>query len=284
MAAEEAAASRLESLRKLRFRWPDVTWTESDLPIAIVDGRLLHVRDLTGPLEGEAAHVVGLKDDSLARVCEHLRVRTLNIYSARVGSLEPLGKCTMLRELCVTWCTKATEVGFLAELPSLEVLILSDLPKVRDLGPLSTLKRLEALELSGGIWSTLKIVTLKPLVELPVLRELALFNLRVERDGLRPLARCSTLEDLDVSNQFETSDYAFLSIQLPRTRCGRFSPWTRIAHPIEGKDTMVTGRRKPFLDSSKDRQRIDGYERAFDRLRASFQRELGQHSGRAPHA
>ncbi|NKB27910.1 MAG: hypothetical protein GKR99_10285 [Rhodobacteraceae bacterium] len=52
-----------------------------------------------------------------------------------------------------------------------------------------------------------------------------------------------------MSNQFDTSDYAYLSVYLPRAECARFAPYESLLREIGGKDVMVTGKRKPFLNT-----------------------------------
>jgi hypothetical protein len=104
---------------------------------------------------------------------------------------------------------------------------------------------------------------------LPKLEELALTNLRVESGGLRPLAKCRSLKTLVLSNQFDTEDYAYLSVALPQVQCRSFAPWVRVNHS-NGNDTMITGRRKPFLNSKTEASKVAAYEEAFKRLQRQF--------------
>ena len=94
-------------------------------------------------------------------------------------------------------------------------------------------------------------------------------NISVERDGLRPLAACAKLKHLTVPNQFPTADYAYLSALMPQVECDLFAPWVPRAES-GGHDVMVVGRRKPFLHSVRDRERITRYEREFEALRRDF--------------
>ena len=95
-------------------------------------------------------------------------------------------------------------------------------------------------------------------------------GLAVEEDGLRPLAGCEALRRLSVSNQFETADYAYLSVRLPHVDSDMLAPYLRLEHPIEDKDVMVIGKRKPFLNSERDADKLKRYEERFHKLRADF--------------
>ena len=73
---------------------------------------------------------------------------------------------------------------------------------------------------------------------------------------------------LEVSNQFPTEEFAYLSVELPKTKCKMFSAWVK--SPVMKPDTMIVGRRKPFLNFKKDRERIQAYEHSFAQLQAGF--------------
>jgi hypothetical protein len=171
----------------------------------------------------------------------------------------------------VRWNTRARDIEALGGLSSLQGLVLEDTPKIRDLAPLARLRGLSSIEFSGGIWNRNTASSLEPLAQLTSLRDLTLLNLRVESGGLRPLARCRSLETLELSNQFATEDYAYLSVHLPNARCPHFAPYIRLKQPVDGKDIMVVGRRKPFLNSRRDQKRLERYASAF----AKLQREAG---------
>lgn len=104
---------------------------------------------------------------------------------------------------------------------------------------------------------------------LPHLKDMQLTGLKIENDGLRPVARCQALRTLSVSNTFDTEDYAFLAAKMPNTTCRHFSATVRVQGGSirAGIDTMVVGRRKPFLNSREDAERIKKYEAAFAKLK-----------------
>lgn len=263
-----------ENIRSLlQSRAQGVDWSGEDKPIAIVDGRLCRVREMDSVEEGSSGYVVGVNDKTFPIACEYLRVETLHFYEMRVSDLTPLAQHLWLRRLAITWNTKVTSINPIGELGGLEVLVLEDTPKVRSLDPIARLHDLVALDYSGGICNKNRAESLDPVGQLQKLEELMLTNLRIDTGGLRPIAKCSRLKHLTVSNQFPTADYAYLSARLPEVDCDMLTPWVRLGQALEGKDIMVVGRRKPFLSSVEDRDRIEKYERQFEKLRTEFLRE-----------
>ncbi|MEQ1776859.1 MAG: leucine-rich repeat domain-containing protein [Burkholderiales bacterium] len=259
---------------RLRFDpFPETKWGVDDRPVLIVDGKVYRIKTLTHRVSGAAGYVVGVSDKEFPKLANLLDVELLQFYELRVSDLTPLSKINRLRHLTVRWNTKLTDLREIGRLSNLESLLLIDTPKVRDLSPLQNLVELRALEYSGGIWNRNVATTLEPISQLKKLEELELTNLRVEDGGLRPLAKCQNLQALGVSNQFDTEDYAFLSVVLPQVKCRAFAPWVAVNH-TNGIDTMIVGKRKPFLNSKTDAQKIANYEAAFRKLQDRFAARL----------
>jgi len=254
-------------------QWPDTKWTAKDKPILIVDGTLHRIKSLSQSISGHAAYVAGIGDRDLASLAAFLDVKYLHFYELRAANFSPLSAISHLRNLKIHWNTKVIALHAIGQLRDLESLVLVDVPKAKDLSPLEAMPELAALEFSGGIWNPNHAILLAPIASLPKLEELVLTNLRVESGGLRPLARCRSLKTLTLSNQFDTEDYAYLSVALPPVKCESFAPWVRVNHS-DGKDTMITGRRKPFLNSKTDAIKISEYEEKFRQFQRQFASNL----------
>lgn len=84
------------------------------------------------------------------------------------------------------------------------------------------------------------------------------------------MAGCRKLKELILSNQFSTEDFAYLSVNLPKTKCRMFAPYVPIDSDVLEEDVMVVGIRKPVLDSKRDIVRLKKYEEDFARLQAGF--------------
>jgi hypothetical protein len=261
----------------LRFRpFPVTKWERTDKPILIVDGLLHRIRQLNERVSGDAAYVVGASEPDVAALGKLLDVEYLNFYELRADNLAPLGLMLRLRHLKIEWNTKLTSLEGLSNLRKLETLILENTPKTKDLAPLMLLTNLVAFQYSGGTWSKNHAESLAPLAALPKLQELVLMNLRIKEGGLRPLGQCKALQTLAVSNRFETADYAYLSVVLRHVECASFAPWVRVKTSF-GPDTMITGKRKPLLNSTQDAKKIIKFEKAFHRLQTQFASNIVLH-------
>ncbi len=185
----------------------------------------------------------------------------------RVADISAFSQMPQLRHLAIRWNTKIQRLDSLVGL-ELRSLILEETPRLQQLAPIARLRALRFFEFSGGMNKPNVAESLWPLAELPRLSHLNLLNLKVKLDGLIPLAQCGRLKVLEISNQFPTDEYAFLSVRLPKTKCAMFGPWER--HKHWKQDIMIVGKGKPFLSSKTDQDRIRRYEHAFTRLRSNF--------------
>ncbi|MBN1566724.1 MAG: leucine-rich repeat domain-containing protein [Acidobacteria bacterium] len=257
-----------------RGTFQDVHWRPEDKPILIADGKLFLIDDLDAPVEADSAYVAGVNQKSFERLCRFLRPAKLHFYEMRVRDVRLLAEFHGLQQLAIRWNTQLVDIAPLSHLHQLRVLVLEDTPKVVDLNPIAYCMELSALEFAGGIWNKNCASTLAPLATLPALEDLVLLNLKVLEGGLKPLAGCRHLRRLTLSNQFKTEDYAFLSAALPDVECAMFAPYLTLNQAINGKDIMIVGSRKPFLNSRDDSDKIKMYEEAFNRLKAGFASDL----------
>jgi hypothetical protein len=262
----------LDRLFASRFR--DVKWGVQDKPVLIADGQVLHIRKLDSRVRAHAAYAVGTTQRDFDRLMSHLRVDTLRLYEMRVPDLSTLTHLEQLTTLVIEWNTKVTSLQAVGSLVGLKTLAIVDTPKVRDLSPIAGLSQLIALDYSGGIWNKNVANDLEPIGRLAVLEELRLTNLQVLHGGLRPLAHCRALRRLELSNQFPTADYAYLSVAMPDAECDHFAPYIRFEAPIGGKDVMVVGSRKPFLNSRTDAVRLQRYVDDYHRQQERFAADL----------
>jgi len=248
--------------------WGKLQIIHDEDAMIILDGRQIRLKELSGPVKGKVAYVGGIHRKSFARFCALIAAERMDFYEMRVDDLSALRCARGLCHLAIRWNTKLQDAAPLAKL-KLRTLILEQTPRLRDLTPVGRIRELEYFEFAGG-WSSANVAnSLAPLAQLPKLTRMSLVNVRVKNGGLVPLSRCRKLQKLEVSNQFPTEEYAFLSVRLPKTRCRKFSVWVKSG--ATGKDdVMIVGSRKPFLNSKLDREKIKRYEREFDRLRSRF--------------
>ena len=90
--------------------------------------------------------------------------------------------------------------------------------------------------------------------------------------GLRPLAQCKKLKQLNVAYTFPTEDYAYLSVKMPNTKCDAFQPYVSFIGD-SGGDVLEVGYRKPFLNPKKDAKRLARYVEKFEEMQEAFRAE-----------
>lgn len=247
-------------------RLHNIKFGKENKPAAIIDGIIHRINEIESCIEGDSACIVGVNQDQFQKLCSLIQVKTLYFYEMRVEDLSPLLGQSNLSRLAIYWNTKLIDLSPIRNLTSLQTLILKHTPKAQDISALSNLINLVALEYSGGNWSTNTAKSLVPITRLTNLSELIISNIRIESDGLRPLALCRSLKNLSVNNNFPTEDYAYLAAHLRNTKCELFAPWVRLHQTIGDKDIMVIGKRKPFLNSGTDRKLMDKYSDEFLKL------------------
>ena len=233
-------------------------------PLVVVDGK--YVAAPAKPethISGEYACIMGINEKSAAQTLANTDVSKLRILEIRCQKLPATKSPDRLTELGLEWSTKVTDLSFLEHYPNLEILSIVDFPKAHDLSPIAACRKLKALEFSGGIWNKNTAASLEPLASLDQLEFLCLANLKVGGGGIRPIQMIQSLRRLELSNQFPTEDYAFLKAKMPKAECSKFSAYISLKSAIDGKDIMIVGSRKPFLDSKKDSERIAKYEQQF---------------------
>jgi Leucine-rich repeat (LRR) protein len=123
----------------------------------------------------------------------------LKQLSLRVQSVDcqPFASLTHLEHLYLYQCSKMTRLTGIESLSNLRTLKISQHKSFESLAPLSFLKHLTCLSLSG-IQKGLKIPSLNPLADLCSLREVALENIILEDGDLSPILDFPDLSKLSI--------------------------------------------------------------------------------------
>jgi len=252
-------------------------WGKSDKPILILDDSFHRIQEIDNDLDGVAAYIIGLNEKYADRVGNHLSAEYIQFYEMRIADLSFLKSIDKLLHLAIRWNTKINDVSFVLNHKDLQSLVLNDTPKIIDLDPISSLNKLKIFEYSGGIWNKNTVRSLEPVTKCNSLEFLDLTHIKILEDGLRPLANMKSLKKLRLSNAYPTEEFAYLSVHLagtdcnlPNTDCSLFHPYNILKRPIEDKDVMITGSRKPLLNSEKDKAKIEKYAREFEKMREKF--------------
>lgn len=191
-------------------------------------------------------------------------------YNMRATDLSKLSMLKNIKLLALEWNTKTNRLWDIAKNTNLLELYISDFYKVSTLEDLRNSQTIQKLYLSGGMCNPLKVESLEPLSSLIRLKKLSLSNIRVFKESLIPISTLINLEELELPNQFPTKDYAMLSMKLKNTQCDYFAPYVKLEQEIDGKDIMVIGKRKPFLNSKLDEIKLNKYIEEFKCMQNEF--------------
>ncbi|SDY69038.1 hypothetical protein SAMN05421736_10343 [Evansella caseinilytica] len=178
----------------------------------------------------------------------------LYIYEMRAADLSALERLEKIERLSLCWNPKAEMLWNMSKNHRLNYLEIEDFKRLHKLNPLLSCRALEELHLSGGVSTPMTIDTLSPLKHLQNLKTLGLSNMKLKDESFELLTHLKGLKALQLSNQFPTEEFARLSVALSQTNCDYFWPYVELDDPIDGKDIMVIGKRKPFLHSTADRK------------------------------
>ena len=214
--------------------------------------------------------IFGINQNQAENIFSNIDPEILIMNEIRTNDLKFLNKLKKIKELSLTWSTKITDIKPLAKLTNIKILQIQDFSSLHDISPLKNLINIKILDLSGGMWNKFKIKNLKPLTNLVNLKYLCLTNIGISDDSLNPLSKLTALKELYISNQFPTEEYAYLSVHLKNTKCTHFKPFIKFSSSIEEHDIMIVGKRKPFLNSKKDKEKIEKYINKFEKLQKEY--------------
>ncbi|MBJ8009904.1 MULTISPECIES: internalin [Bacillus cereus group] len=250
----------------------DLVEINTDVQKLSVNGKTKNI-ELLSKLKIKELWVFAVNQKQFDKIMMHVNPELLYIYEMRVENLSILQMMSNLRALYLCWNTKNTNLWNFSYNKNLSYLLIEDFSKLEDLTPIKDGQNLEGLYLGGGIVKALNVKTLKPIGELLQLSDLTLMNIKVKDRSLEPLMNLKRLKKLNLSNQFPMEEYAKLSVVLQNTECEFFKPYVRM-ESTEGKDIMMIGRKRPFLNSKTDIEKIRKYEQEFKNIQEEFRNKI----------
>ncbi|MEM6684307.1 MAG: leucine-rich repeat domain-containing protein [Bacteroidota bacterium] len=224
----------------------------------------------------EKVWLICLNQKTFENVISQISPVYVSIYGCKVKDLSSLETLTKVETIIKDWNTKAVDFWDFRKNLKLQTLYIANMTKVTSLEKLSWATSLKKLKITGGFNFTWKFTSLKPLETLTKLTWLTLANVNVVDKSLQPLSNLINLKTLELTNQFPTAEFAKLSTQLKNTMCDKFHPYTEVEFlGVDGKlqyDVMITGSRKPFLNSQRDAEKIATYVQKFNTMVATFEK------------
>jgi len=201
----------------------------------------------------------------------------------RISDLTALESLPQLTHVAFYWNQRTERFWNFAKTPRLHGLQFDDFTRLHDLSPLEQATTLHELRFGNMIWSTATYFSLEPLRHLTSLRTLSFDAKRIDDGRVQPLATLQQLESLGFpGHQFTTEQVAWLRAHLPDSlRSPAIEACRTLARPLPSgkgpqKDTLLVGKRKPFLNSDAHAARIARHVAEFQRMVENFRQHPEQ--------
>jgi len=172
--------------------------------------------------------LIGANDKELRKILPLVNLKYLNLYQVLAKDLTILETLDKTETIILNWNTKSTSLWDISKNKGLKALEITDFSKLEEIDQLSLATQISDLTLGGGHDKPLKIKTIKPLAGLKNLKYLGLTNLKIADDTLQPIGQLKNLEILEISNQFETREYAWLALDFQRQNAKCFKQQTLV--------------------------------------------------------
>ncbi|PKQ33041.1 MAG: hypothetical protein CVT62_03085 [Actinobacteria bacterium HGW-Actinobacteria-2] len=240
------------------------------------------VNSLEVPTTVTALRISGLDQASFEALVAGLgsQVTAIDFWKCpRIADLSALEDLPHLRLVSFYWNQRATRLWDFRRTPHLSGLRFYDFSRLHSLADLPSATSLVELDFGDAVWDTAVFDTLDPLSELKGLHSLTLSAKKIIDGRVEPLAALQQLESLVFSSrQFTMAQIAWLRAHLPDTlRSESLDALTSLSPALRGEtkelDVLLNGKRKPFLNSTIDRSRIQKHVAQFDAMVARFRED-----------
>lgn len=199
----------------------------------------------------------------------------------KINDFSPIETLKHLIEIDIFWNQKAENLWDFEKNNGLEKIILSDIKKLSDLNDFSNNKTLKYIEINPGFTGTLTINTLKPLTTCQKLDELHISMNKLLDNDISPLSEIASLKKLYLpTNFFTTEQVAWLKAKCEnKFNCDLFDGVVKLNLRYFGSDeyppdTIIVGKRKPCLNSIKDKNKIEKYLKEFENMVDKYKLEM----------
>jgi len=274
-------AGRFERLAALFGRKPPPDPLEVDLVQPELNGGKLAAEQLCAieaKPEATTLRISGLDQDTFETlVADYGRqFSTIEFWKCpRIADLTPLEGLPGLSSAIFFWNQRTTRLWDFSRTPALVELSLRDFKRLHSLEDLRSATSVRDLTLGAEVWPKSVYETLDPVGSLVRLKRFCLLPKKIVDGRIQPLAALTELESLQIpSNLFSTRQIAWLRARLPDTvKCDVLQPVQTFSGRLSkrtGQDVLVNGKRKPYLNSKADAQRIQRYVDDFWRMVDEF--------------
>ena len=201
------------------------------------------------------------------------KFKKIHFYKCpRIHNLKPLEQLIKLEKLEFYWNQKSEKLWDLSKNIKLSVLTLYDFNKITSLESLSSSSTIKDLQFGFFIHPKFEIQSLEPLTRMKSLKSLT-FNAKKIREGdYKWLVQIPQLNNIQIPpGIFKVSEYAWLKSHFNGKLKTDFFDATIKTQPFDADggrtlDTLIIGKRRPWLDSVNDKERITQYEIKYNNM------------------
>ena len=189
-----------------------------------------------------------------------------------VRDLQSIEVLSEVEYITYYWNQRAEELWDFSKTKSLKGLSFDDFTRMHDISQIPKSPVLEELSFGNMVWPKYILNTLDPIKGCSNLKYFSFSAKKLLDNRIEPVANLKKLKYLEFpSNMFSTEQVAWLKAHLPPTvKSPVLKPYWQIENALEisgkQKDTFIVGKRKPFLDSVRDKKRVEKYVKQFNEM------------------
>jgi hypothetical protein len=162
---------------------------------------------------------------------------------------------------------RATKLWDMTHNINLQAIALDDFSRLHTLKGIETAPSLKYLHFGDKVWSTSTLTDLESLIYTKLVG-FSFGGKDIENNDIMVFSKISTLKYVDFpSNLYTTEDIAKLVAKCPYLEGFSLKPFITFARDDTSiKDVLICGKRKPFLFSVADAEKIEKYVTEFNKL------------------
>lgn len=170
---------------------------------------------------------------------------------------------------------RVTKLWDMAKNKSLIGLSFEDFSRLHSLEGVETAPSLKYLNFGNAVWPKSMMLDLEPLLKTNLVG-FSFGGKSIENNDIMTIAKIKSLRHFGcASNLYPTEDLARLVAARPDLQGHALRPYYQFKSlGADYKDVLICGKRKPFLSSAKDHERIEKYVAEWSRLVEKYRAEF----------
>ena len=224
----------------------------------------------------EILEICGMNQESLEYFVQHYgkTYRYLSFFKCQlIRDFSPLEDLPNLEEVSLYWNIRSDRFWDMSKNTSLHTISISDAKRMT-LKPelLKTAPSLERVFLVGSIFNNFNVESLDCFAGMPNLKQLALYNIRLQDKRMDALNTLPNLERFDFdAGMLTTEEIAWIVAKYPHLSGRSLCAYNKEDAILN--DVRVCGFRKPGLDLPQHQKRLDKYVAQFNALVEKYRNE-----------